>query len=99
MTDPLSMLNQLRRPPLLIEAARLGLADYRRETALRRHLGILRPPTGAAALLALIEIEAEIDRERRCGGAGYSPARHVDVLIAMMAEARLMRATPLAAVG
>ena len=99
MTNPLSMLNQLRRPPLLIEAARLGLADYHREMALRRHLDIMRPPSVAAALLALIEIEAEIDRERRCGGAGYSPARHVDVLIAMMGEARLMRATPLAAVG
>ncbi|WP_111732764.1 DUF6477 family protein [Roseovarius amoyensis] len=99
MTNPLSMLNQLHRPPLLIEAARLGLPDYHREMALRRHLGIMRPPSVAAALLALIEIEAEIDRERRCGGAGYSPARHVDVLIAMMGEARLMRATPLAAVG
>lgn len=99
MTDPLSMLNQLRRPPLLIEAARLGLADYRRDAALRRHLGLLRPPAGAAALLALIEAEAEIDRERRCGGAGYSPARHVDILIAMMGEARLMRAAAATAAG
>ncbi|MCZ7675743.1 MAG: DUF6477 family protein [Roseovarius sp.] len=92
MTDPMSMLNQLRRPPLLIEAARLGLTEYRREAALRRHLGTPRPPAGTAALEALIEIEAELDHERRQGCAGYSPARHVDLLIAMMGEARLMRA-------
>lgn len=92
MTDLLRMLNQLRRPPILIEAARLGLPDYRRDAALRRHLGHLAPPANGAALMALMQIEEEIDAQRRHANAGYSPARHVDILIAMMGEARLMRA-------
>lgn len=92
MTDILSKLNRLRRPPILIEAARLGLPDYRRDVALRRHLGHDSPPVCGAALMALMQIEEEIDARRRHANAGYSPARHVDVLIAMMGEARLMRA-------
>jgi len=91
MTDLLSMLKQLRRPTLLIEAARLGTSDYRRETALRRLLGGLRAPASGPALCALLDIESALDDQRRCDDAGYSPARHVDVLIAIMGEARLLR--------
>lgn len=96
MTDLLSMLNQLRRPRILIEAARFGLAEYRRETALRRLLGDARLPGNGAALAALMEIEDTLDEQRRRHDAGYSATRHVDVMIAIMGEARLMRASSLA---
>jgi len=92
MTDTLTHLSTLRRPPLLVEAARIGLTEYRREPALRRHLGIRCSPTDGRALGALMEIEREHDDRRRRGDAGYSPARHVEVMIAVMGEARLMRA-------
>jgi len=92
MTDLLTLLDRRRRPPLLIRAARIGVTDYRRETALRRHLNGARPPGHDAALGALMEIEEEQEQARRTRAAGYSPARHVDVLIAVMGEARLLRA-------
>ncbi len=38
MHDILGTLRALRRPPLLIRAARIGLQDYRREVHLRRLL-------------------------------------------------------------
>ena len=93
MQDILTTLDRLRRPRLLIRAARFGELDYRREADLRRHLGYGRLPRSGEALVRLIEIEAEMNARRKVDDAGYSPARHVDILIAMMGEARLMRAT------
>lgn len=93
MTHTLNLLETLRRPRLLIRAARIGLMDYRREAALRRLLGFGHPAANDAALEALMEVEAEMDAQRRARDAAYSPARHVDVMIAVMGEARLLRAS------
>ena len=91
MSDPLSLFASLRRPRLMLRAARLGLTDYRRERDLRRLLGTPAAPTPARALDALMDAEARAEAVRMAGDATYSIARHVDLLIAMMAEARLMR--------
>ena len=93
MTDLFSMLDRLRRPRLLIQAARAGCEDYRREAHLRRLLGPGTPPRSGEALIRLIEIEDMLDRQRRDGASGYSLIAHVDVLVAMMSEARLARAS------
>lgn len=98
MTDTLALLNTLRRPRLLIRAARIGAQDYRRQAHLRRHLGYGPLPQGVAALHQLVEIEAMLNDQRQRHDAGYSPARHVDILIAMMGEARILRAAHPAAV-
>lgn len=95
MPSPLTCLARLRRPRLLIEAARIGVMDYSRNAALRRHLGYLHQPDSEATLGALLEIEEELNLMRKDGNAGYSPARHVDVVIAILGEARLLRAAPL----
>jgi len=93
MTDLLTILNQLRRPKLLLQAARFGMLEYRRESALRRLLTITRLPGNGAALAALMEMEDEMEDQRRTNDAGYSAARHVEVMIAIMGEARLLRAS------
>lgn len=92
MQDILSMLNTLRRPRLLIRAARIGAQDYRRERHLQRLLGYGALPRPAAALLRLMEIEREMNEQRSGDEAGYSLTRHLDILIAMMGEAQLLRA-------
>lgn len=92
MTDLLRLLNQRRRPPLLIRAARIGATGYRRETALRRHLRCSRIPDSGTALGALLALEEEQEDARQGRAASYMPARHVDILIALMGEARLLRA-------
>jgi hypothetical protein len=91
MKDVLGLLNQLRRPRLLIRAARIGAEDYRRAPQLHRILGQGSLPRPGAALMRLIEIEAQLDDSRRGASAAYSVSRHVEVLTAMMGEARLMR--------
>ncbi|WP_417719176.1 DUF6477 family protein [Salipiger sp.] len=92
MQDILTILHSLRRPRLLIRAARFGADDYRRDTHLTRILGIGPLPRSGAAIMRLMEIEAELDERRRAADAGYSVARHVEVLAVMMGEARLFQA-------
>jgi len=92
MNHILTMLDSLRRPRLLIQAARIGAAEYRRAIHLRRHLGPGRLPRSGEALMQLLEIEAHMDARRKTGEATYSATDHVDILIVMMGEARLLRA-------
>ena len=93
MKDIPSLLSDLKRPRLLIQAARLGAEDYRRETHLPRHLGYGNLPRHGAALMRLMEKEGVMNAERKAGDACYSVAHHVDILIAIMGEAQLLRAT------
>ena len=93
MQDLMSMLNTLHRPRLLVRAARMGAQDYRRDRHLQRILGYGALPRTASALMRLIELERGLNNQRLEDDAGYSLPRHVDVLIAMMGEAQLLRAT------
>ncbi|WP_121631534.1 DUF6477 family protein [Tropicibacter alexandrii] len=91
MKDLLGLLNDLRRPRLLIRAARAGVEDYDRDMHLPRILGggaMLRP---GPALIKLMELEAEFDEARRREDATYTVRRHVELLVAMMGEARQLR--------
>ncbi|MFQ8432975.1 DUF6477 family protein [Amaricoccus sp. W119] len=88
MTDFASLLTALRRPRILIAAARAGLADYRRERDLRR----LRRSEKAApesTFGSLLAEERELEAHRASGVATYSSRRHIAVLTALLAEARL----------
>ncbi|WP_306372302.1 DUF6477 family protein [Pseudooceanicola marinus] len=90
MQDIHAMLSQLRRPPLLVRAARIAADDYRREAHLPALLGQAVPARHGAAALALMEHETEIDRLRRDRAATYSSLRHVRILSALIGEARLL---------
>ncbi|EPX76209.1 DUF6477 family protein [Salipiger mucosus] len=92
MKDLLSLVKTLRRPRLLVRAARIGAEDYRREARLPRLLGLAALPRSASALLQLMELEADLDESRRRGDATYSVTRHVEVLSAVMGESRRLRA-------
>ncbi len=93
MLDLQTRVATLKRPALLARAARFGLDDYRRTVHLQRILQHEDLPGHAEAIVQLLDIEAEMNtrRETRCGT--YSPARHVDILIAISAETSLMQAT------
>ncbi len=91
MQDLISMLNAIRRPQLLIRAARHGMQEYRRDRHLQRLLGYGSLPRPAVAILRLMEIERALNEQRQQDDAGYSLPRHVDILIALMGEAQLVR--------
>ncbi|MFN3577134.1 MAG: DUF6477 family protein [Tabrizicola sp.] len=89
MTDCRSLLASLRRPRLLMRAARFGLGDYRRERDLRRLVDHAASPE--ETVTSLMSVEARLEATRQAGDAAYSVARHIEVLIALLAEARFLR--------
>ncbi len=88
MTDFRALLADLRRPQLLIRAARCGLADYRRDRDLNRLLDC--KPSPDRAVQRLLGEEEHLEQIRKAGEASYSVTRHVEVLIALMSEVRLL---------
>jgi hypothetical protein len=94
MTDCRTMLASLRRPRLLMRAARFGLGEYRRDRDLRRYVAGGSSPEDTVS--SLITVEARLEATRIAGDAAYSVARHIEVLIALLAEAQLLRRSGMA---
>ena len=93
MQDVLSMLHAVRRPPLLMRAARIGAEAYVRDIHLPRLLGYGVLPRHGHALMKLMDMEANLNDLRKNGNASYSLVRHVDCMIAILGEARILRAS------
>ena len=89
MSDFCKTLAALRRPRLLMHAARFGLGDYRRERDLRRLVHCGGSPEETVP--TLLSVEEELEATRQAGDASYSVVRHIEVLIALLAEARLLQ--------
>ncbi len=88
MTDFRTTLANLRRPRLLIHAARFGLPEYRRDRDLRRLVAVSGSPE--RVLPELLAEEERLERRRQTGDMSYPVARHIEILAAMMAEVRLL---------
>lgn len=88
MQDLMTSLEQLRRPRLLMKAARIGARDYNRTVHLSRLLGGLSSPHSESILMRLMELEDLLNDQRLSEDASYDMLRHIDVLIALVAEAR-----------
>ncbi|SFA77504.1 hypothetical protein SAMN05421688_0783 [Poseidonocella pacifica] len=99
MQDIQTRIAQLRRPKLLIEAARAGAGKYRREHHFLRLVKATLPARHGAAIMKILEEEARLDSLRREADASYSVQRHVGVLIALMGEFRLFKENVVQPVG
>jgi hypothetical protein len=89
MTDCRTLLATLRRPRILMRAARFGLGDYRRDRDLRRYVD--RAGSPEETVTSLMTVEAGLEATRVAGDAAYSVARHIEVLIAILAESQSLR--------
>ena len=89
MDNPSSRLASLNRPSLLVRAARIGANNMNRECTLRRLMPGETLPAPGQAFDMLMKREADMDMTRREGGAAYSPARHLELLSALISEARI----------
>jgi hypothetical protein len=92
MTEFTDALSTLRRPRLLMRAARIGMADYSRSRDLVRLIRGGGVPSPEGALAVLVPAEAALEQDRVAGRASYSIAHHIEILVAMMAELRLLPA-------
>ncbi|NDW52249.1 hypothetical protein G0Q00_02360 [Aliiroseovarius sp. PrR006] len=90
MTTTTDMLKSLRRPRLLVRAARFGLSEYDRDKDLKKLMKTNSTPSPAQAVDGLLIAEAQLEDTRKSGDASYSCARHVEVLIALLAELQLL---------
>lgn len=90
MTDFLHLITNLRRPRMLVRAARHGLQDYRRDRDLRRLVDPAVMHAPQRTLAGLVEEEELAEDARLRGDATYSIARHIELLIALMAEVQLL---------
>jgi hypothetical protein len=105
MSDPQlfvipEFLPPLRRPPLLVAAARAGQAGWRRQRDLPRLLRCEICPGHSLALSLLRREEAELNRIRLQREAIYDLQRHVLILIAILAEMNAIAArSPQAAIS
>lgn len=91
----LSDMAAIRRPTMLLRTARHGTQDYNRDGELRRILRLpATPAPGVQTLARLIELEAAHNacriRPPHEVGNPWRAAQHVEVLIALIAEARLL---------
>ena len=90
MSKLLSAVADLRRPRMLIRAAHHGLEDYCRTRDLGRVMRCPALPAPDRAVARLLDEEERVEQSRKSGDASYSIARHIDLLVAMIAEARLI---------
>ena len=90
MTDFRNLLSDLRRPALLLRAARFGLTDYQRDRDLKRLLRESAAGGPEKTLPRLLHEENMLEEIRRAGDASYSLTRHIELLIALLAEVNLL---------
>lgn len=90
MSDFRQMLAEIRRPRLLIRAARFGMTEYNRDRDLKRLLCSDNPASPERAVSQLIAEEQKLEATRQAGDAGYSLTRHIEILIALLSELRLL---------
>jgi len=91
----LADLASIRRPTMLLRTARHGTLEYNREGELKRILRLPATPAPSSQTLArLLELEAQHNdcrtRPPHEVGNPWRAAQHIEVLIALIAEARLL---------
>lgn len=83
------MSRTVTRPRILTRAARAGAALYRRDRDLSRIMPKLVQRKGKDAVVgAIAAAEAHCESERVQGAATYSLSRHINLLSALIAEAK-----------
>ncbi len=85
MTTLVQELRQMHRPNLLLQAARIGAGALLRA-------GRDRAAGVQGSVTRLLSEEAELEEKRTRGEASYSPRRHVELLMSLLAVAQGARA-------
>ncbi|WP_298256017.1 DUF6477 family protein [uncultured Litoreibacter sp.] len=88
MTDLATQITDLRRPRLLVRAARHGISGYRRSRDLQRIAGQAQSASPLAVVESLLLQEEQAEQTRLAHDGTYSVNKHIELLIALMAETR-----------
>ena len=93
MEDVLTQITRLKRPTLLVRTARHGIEDHNRLIHLRRLLQIDNLRSPGKAVVKLMELETILNDQRVDRRAEYSVARRIELIVALMYEARILKAS------
>jgi hypothetical protein len=90
MTNLKAALETIHRPKTLMRAAKSALGEYDRTKGLQRLLGKSETICPEEALRELLPLEQDCETRRQTGRVAYSVARHLEVMVAIIAEASLL---------
>lgn len=88
MTQISSRKNLLRRPAILVQAAKTCACDYRRGRTVARLVKGATPPNKQVIVEALRDEEDRLEVKRQQADGSYNARQHVQVLAALIAEQR-----------
>ena len=86
MSEFHSKLSTIKRPKILIKAAKIASRTYLRSRDLSGVLGYSHPTTDRSIRQQLFDLESSINQKRRLEDASYDLKTHVQVLSALLAE-------------
>ena len=89
MLDVMGMIAALERTGLLVRAARFGMSGHGRSRCVARLVDASATLRTGEIILRLLE--AELEDRRRAHDAGYPVRRQLEVLTALLGEARVSR--------
>ena len=87
MSQIVELITALRRPRILVQAARHGVQSYDSKREIMKLTGY-NSSTAEALVDCLARRERLLDRERREGSETYDMHQHIQVLTALLAELR-----------
>lgn len=87
MREISNSLLHLKRPNILVRAARVALNNFQRDATLTRIFGYVPAGPSQDLISDLIEREGQINTQRKSGDVTYNIARHITVLTALISEA------------
>jgi len=88
MFDIQQILEELRRPRILVRAAKFGLARHTRDSDLKRGAQAMSKSSPAAVLDQLLTQEGDLEKARVSGQASYDIHRHIGLLTSVLAVAK-----------
>ncbi|MCP5085489.1 MAG: hypothetical protein GY952_01600 [Rhodobacteraceae bacterium] len=86
MTHYPKILSKLRRPKILLRAARYGVPVYNRETDLQRITRLNSTASDTALIDTLVQQESSFEQARKTRDTAYNVGKHIRILTALLAE-------------
>lgn len=87
---PTQIFQKILRPKILMQAAKIGLQTYRRETDLKKILGSRGTSDQNQIISQLSDREIKREEARKNGNAAYDMNKHIQIMTALLQELYLL---------
>ncbi len=87
---PTQIFQKILRPKILMQAAKISLQTYRRETDLKKILGSRGTSDQNQIISQLSDREIELEEARKNGNAAYDMNKHIQIMTALLQELYLL---------